>query len=115
MDGISLIKLAYLLIGHLIGDGLFSKWLQKAKRSSLFCLGIHCAVYAVVVSLFIYVFMAPIFALWEMGVLFASHFVIDYWKCYIAKTEAKINARNLRYSVLDQILHLLVLAGIVFI
>lgn len=100
----------YLFIGHLIGESLFSKWLSEAKRRSLFFLGVHSAVYAITVLIFIYLLISRHLVFWKFGILFGSHFSIDYWKCYIARVEANINAASFRYSVLDQILHLLVLA-----
>ena len=110
-----MLKLLYLIIGHLIGDSLFSKWLGDAKRRSLLFLGVHSAVYSIVVMLFLYNFMIADFAFWKASVFFGSHFMIDYWKCYIAKIDGNINERNLSYTFVDQILHLIVLIGTAFI
>ena len=105
----------YLFIAHLLGDGLFSWRLKDAKRHSLFYLGIHSAVYAIVVAVFLYTFMNPHFALWKVVVLLLSHFIIDYWKCYIVKNDGSINKRNLCYTFVDQILHLTALIIIVLL
>ncbi len=110
-----MLTLLYLIIGHLIGDSLFSKWLRDAKRRSIIFLGVHSAVYSIVVMLFLYNFMIDAFTFWKGSVFFGSHFIIDYWKCYIAKIDGNINARNLCYTFVDQILHLTVLIGTVFI
>lgn len=114
LKGTSMLKFIYLLIGHLIGDSLFSWWLKDAKRRSLFFLGIHSFVYTLVVTIFAYVFINSDIPLWAIGVVFASHFVIDYWKCYILKIDSNLNVDNLRYSILDQVLHLLILAAVIF-
>lgn len=110
-----MINLIYIFFGHLIGEGLFSKQLTHAKREKLFFLGIHSAVYAVVVMIFIYAFISRDFVFLKFGLLFGSHFLIDYWKCYIVKVEAIVNVGNLRYSLLDQMLHLLVLAYTIYL
>lgn len=109
-----MLNLAGIFIGHLVGDGLFAKWLKNAKRRSLFYLGVHSGVYAVTVMVFIYVFMPLVFAWWKTGVLFISHFAIDYWKCYIAKVGPRVDSRSFWLSVLDQMLHLLFLAYVIF-
>lgn len=107
-------SLVFIFIGHLVGDELFSGWLRNAKRRSLFYLGVHSGVYAVTVMVFIYFLMPQVFACWKTGILFASHFAIDYWKCYIAKVGARVDSKSFWMSVLDQLLHLLFLAYVIF-
>ncbi len=107
-----MIEYLYLFLGHLAGDTLFSWRLKDAKRRNLFFLGVHSAIYAIVVAFFLYAFMNSDFAIWKAIILFVSHFIIDYWKCYIAKIDGSINTRNLRYTFIDQVLHLIVLITI---
>lgn len=102
-----------LFIAHLLGDALFCWRLKDAKRRSLFFLGVHSAIYAIIVTAYIYLFMNSYFTLWKFILLLVSHFIIDYWKCYIAKIDGSITKRNLYYTFLDQFLHLLVLIIIV--
>jgi len=105
----------FIIIGHFIGDSLFSRRLGDAKRHSLFFLAVHSAIYALVIAMFLYIFMNDYFALWKTVMVLGSHFIIDYWKCYIVNRDANIQARNLQYTIIDQVLHLTLLTIIVFL
>ncbi|MCX5780241.1 MAG: DUF3307 domain-containing protein [Firmicutes bacterium] len=105
----------FIIIGHFLGDRLFSRRLGAAKRRSLFFLGVHSTLYALVVAAFLYILMYSYFTPWKVLVLFGSHYVIDYWKCYIADIDATIPGRRRHYTLLDQVLHLIMLTIIVFL
>lgn len=104
-----MLEFAYIFIAHLVGDGLFSWELNQAKRRSLFYLGLHSLIYSLVVWLALYFFAYPSFTIYSFALLLISHFVIDYWKCYIVRTDGTLSLNNLAYSIIDQILHIMVL------
>jgi hypothetical protein len=108
-----MVEYLYLLIGHLVGDGLFSWQLKDAKRYSLFFLGVHSCIYAVTLMIAIYFFMRIYFTFYSFFIFLISHFIIDYWKCYIVKTDGAVNSKNLFYTFVDQILHLIILVLVV--
>lgn len=105
----------FIIIGHFLGDSFFSRRLGDAKRRNLFFLAVHSALYTVVVAAFLYIFMNSYFAAWKVFMFFGSHYIIDYWKCYIADIDATIPGRRRHYTLLDQVLHLTTLTIIVFL
>mgnify|MGYP001037940233 CR=1 FL=1 len=110
-----MLELFYIFIAHLVGDNLFSWKLNQAKRRSLFYLGIHSLIYSLVVWLALYLFAYPVFTLFSFILLLVSHFVIDYWKCYIVRTDGTLSLNNLTYSIIDQILHIMILILILYL
>lgn len=100
------------ILSHFIGDLTFYNFLSNAKRESIFYLALHCIIYAIVVSVTIYTVARNRYAHWNFFALIGSHFVIDYFKCYLITSDV---ARHvLAYNILDQVLHLIVLMFIFF-
>ena len=92
------------ICAHLLGDFVFqtkgmvlSKRKYKARSGYLY---LHVAIHAVLIYLF-----TGWWTNWILPVVVAlSHFLIDWWKLY--------RKDSLAWFVLDQLLHLLVLAGL---
>lgn len=109
---ITIIALIIIVLSHFVGESIFSRFLGLAKRESLFYLALHCLIYAMVVSMTIYVIAKKKYAHWKFIGLFISHYYIDYWKCYIL-TKALMNWPR-EYDIIDQILHLSILTFLYF-
>jgi hypothetical protein len=108
----TMILFVVVFLAHLTGDITFSRFLSHAKRESLLFLALHSTVYAVVICVIIYTISRRRYAHWKFFILFGSHFFIDYYKCYIF--ENNITGHSLAYDIIDQMLHLIVLAFIYF-
>lgn len=104
-----MIQFAMVILSHFIGDLAFLGFLGHAKRESLFYLALHSIIYAIVICVTIYVIARKRYAHWKLFILFGSHFFIDYYKCYII-----VARHSLTNNIIDQILHLTVLAFIYF-
>lgn len=86
-------KVIYLILCHLVGDYVLQcDFIAKTKGSNLYHLFVHCALYCLP---FILLYGID----WKIGVLFASHIIIDVLK-------ARFN--KISYMI-DQILHYIVL------
>lgn len=103
-----MIQFIGVILGHFIGDLAFLGFLGNAKRESLFYLALHCIIYAIMVCVTILLLNRKRYAHWKFFVLFGTHFFIDYYKCYI--TGINVVKYSLTYNIVDQMLHLLVLA-----
>ena len=83
----------HLMLCHLVGDYVLQcDFIAKTKGSNLYHLFVHCALYCLP---FILLYGID----WKIGVLFASHIIIDVLK-------ARFN--KISYMI-DQILHYIVL------
>jgi len=105
-----------LLLGHLVGDYIFqTDWMAtRKKQQSLPCL-LHCLLYALAVWLF------TGWPAWALGVVVASHFVVDRTGLVLAFMRVTDHGRFAApplgpWSVIltDNIFHLLVLYGLAF-
>ena len=86
-------KVKNLILYHLVGDYVLQcDFIAKTKGSNLYHLFVHCALYCLP---FILLYGID----WKIGVLFASHIIIDVLK-------ARFN--KISYMI-DQILHYIVL------
>ena len=86
-------KVIYLILCHLVGDYVLQcDFIAKTKGSNLYHLFVHCALYCLP---FVLLYGID----WKIGVLFASHIIIDVLK-------ARFN--KISYMI-DQILHYIVL------
>ena len=86
-------KVIHLILCHLVGDYVLQcDFIAKTKGSNLYHLFVHCALYCLP---FILLYGID----WKIGVLFASHIIIDVLK-------ARFN--KISYMI-DQILHYIVL------
>lgn len=87
-----------LIISHLFGDYVLQvDYIAKTKVNNLYHLFVHCILY-----LLPFYFVLGFHS--HLIVILISHFIIDLGKC-----KGKIN------YVLDQILHYIVLIGVLFI
>ena len=83
----------HLILCHLVGDYVLQcDFIAKTKGSNLYHLFVHCALYCLP---FVLLYGID----WKIGVLFASHIIIDVLK-------ARFN--KISYMI-DQILHYIVL------
>ncbi|MGC8851924.1 MAG: DUF3307 domain-containing protein [Minisyncoccia bacterium] len=106
------------VIVHFIGDFILqNSWMAANKNKSLFALGVHSFVYALVfIPLLIYYhFTYPVISFF---ILFVSHFIIDKDNLFISFLENLKRIKKENYSevmwriillVNDQLLHLLVI------
>ena len=86
-------KVIYLILCHLVGDYVLQcDFIAKTKGYNLYHLFVHCALYCLP---FVLLYGID----WKIGVLFASHIIIDILK-------ARFN--KISYMI-DQILHYIVL------
>ena len=92
------------IFAHLLGDFVFQtramvRQKQRLKaRSWMLCL--HCAIHGILVYLFV-----PSWHMWIIPLLVMfTHYVIDLWKLN--------QPEGVKYFIIDQILHLLVLFGL---
>ena len=83
----------HLILCHLVGDYVLQcDFIAKTKGSNLYHLFVHCALYCLP---FILLYGID----WKIGVLFASHIIIDVLKARFNKIS----------YIIDQILHYIVL------
>lgn len=59
---------------------LQDEFLKRFKSKSNYVLYVHCAIWAIGLSLVL--MYLNIFAWWKLIMLLVGHFVIDYWKCH---------------------------------
>ena len=86
-------KVIYLILCHLVGDYVLQcDFIAKTKGSNLYHLFVHCALYCLP---FVLLYGID----WKIGVLFASHIIIDVLKARFNKIS----------YIIDQILHYIVL------
>lgn len=86
-------KVIHLILCHLVGDYVLqSDFIAKTKGSNLYHLFVHCALYCLP---FVLLYGVD----WKIGVLFASHIIIDVLKARFNKIS----------YIIDQILHYIVL------
>ena len=86
-------KVIYLILCHLVGDYVLQcDFIAKTKGYNFYHLFVHCALYCLP---FVLLYGID----WKIGVLFASHIIIDVLK-------ARFN--KISYMI-DQILHYIVL------
>ena len=83
----------HLMLCHLVGDYVLQcDFIAKTKGSNLYHLFVHCALYCLP---FVLLYGID----WKIGVLFASHIIIDVLKARFNKIS----------YIIDQILHYIVL------
>lgn len=83
----------HLILCHLVGDYVLQcDFIAKTKGSNLYHLFVHCALYCLP---FVLLYGID----WKIGVLFASHIIIDVLKARFNKIS----------YIIDQILHYIVL------
>ena len=83
----------HLMLCHLVGDYVLQcDFIAKTKGSNLYHLYVHCALYCLP---FVLLYGID----WKIGVLFASHIIIDVLKARFNKIS----------YIIDQILHYIVL------
>ena len=86
-------KVIHLILCHLVGDYVLQcDFIAKTKGSNLYHLFVHCALYCLP---FILLYGID----WKIGILFASHIIIDVLKARFNKIS----------YIIDQILHYIVL------
>ena len=86
-------KVIYLILCHLVGDYVLQcDFIAKTKGSNLYHLFVHCALYCLP---FVLLYGID----WKIGILFASHIIIDVLKARFNKIS----------YIIDQILHYIVL------
>ncbi|GBF33592.1 hypothetical protein DCCM_2698 [Desulfocucumis palustris] len=96
----------WLLVGHITGDFFLQIYkLWRLKRQSGYYLLLHVWLYTV--SLTVTLYFIDLFAWWKPVVLFISHFIADYLKCYVFSFRTSRD-KLLGYA-LDQIVHVAVL------
>lgn len=109
------ITLVLFLMAHVLGDFyLQSKALAKGKQTSFKNLVIHGIVYLLAMVLVILPFLGLSFFKW---VLLASslHFLVDWAKILFSKNRSLSDKNKTRLYLLDQLLHVILLAGMVFL
>ena len=83
----------HLILCHLVGDYVLQcDFIAKTKGSNLYHLFVHCALYCLP---FVLLYGID----WKIGILFASHIIIDVLKARFNKIS----------YIIDQILHYIVL------
>ena len=86
-------KVIYLILCHLVGDYVLQcDFIAKTKGYNFYHLFVHCALYCLP---FVLLYGID----WKIGVLFASHIIIDVLKARFNKIS----------YIIDQILHYIVL------
>jgi len=92
----------WLLFGHLIGDFFLQVYkLWRLKRKNIYFLLIHVFLYSLSVTIVLY--FTGLFAWWKPVILAASHFTVDYCKCYVFRH------RTLQGYIIDQAIHIAVI------
>ena len=88
----------HLILCHLVGDYVLQcDFIAKTKGSNLYHLFVHCALYCLP---FVLLYGID----WKIGILFASHIIIDVLKARFNKIS----------YIIDQILHYIVLFTFLF-
>lgn len=98
-----LLVLFFLLAGHIFVDFFLQLTrLTIHKRTKILVLAAHAFSWAFVLSLIL--LLTGFFALWKLGFLFVTHFLIDWLKIRFFKASlSKLHPVN----ITDQLLHLL--------
>ena len=109
------ITLILFLIAHVIGDFyLQSKALAKGKQTSLKNLVIHGLVYLLAMTIVILPLLGLSFFKWVL--LAASlHFLVDWVKILFTKKHTLTDKNKTRFYLMDQFLHIILLAGTVLL
>ena len=115
---------SWLLVGHLIGDWLLQNdWMARGKRQGLFTLAgvVHFAVYTAAIMSLVWFFdegnRTALFYLRVGLIIFISHWLIDVtrlvegWMQFYRQGKGNTMVR----VVIDQTLHLLVLAAVAMV
>lgn len=108
-----------LIISHIIGDVLLQrniilnkvfkgKELWNLKRQNVWYLVFHVILYTIPIG--IALIYLKVFAVYKVLVVLISHFIIDYFKCYIIVYEY-MTLRFFIVNLIDQLIHI----GILFI
>lgn len=111
----------WLLIVHLLADfflqiNLFMKYLLKGrsmhdlKRENPIYIVLHVIIYIIPISL-ILVFLNK-FKLSGAAIVFITHFLIDYIKCYLIPNREQPKVKFI-IAVIDQVLHIGILFAVV--
>ncbi|WP_423148292.1 DUF3307 domain-containing protein [Rubrolithibacter danxiaensis] len=96
-----LLVLVRLLLAHLLTDFILqpSSWVKERKEKKIRSSKLYF--HAALTAILAYVF-SGVWAAWALPVvIFFTHFLIDSWKSY--------QKNNLKYFLIDQLLHLLVI------
>lgn len=109
------ITLILFLIAHVLGDFyLQSKALAKGKQTSFKNLMIHGIVYLLAMAMVILPLLGLTFLKWVL--LAASlHFLVDWAKILFTKKRSLTDKSKTRLYLMDQLLHVILLAGTVFL
>jgi len=104
-----------LLIAHFLADFTFQpKVLAKKKAESFKFLLLHSAIYAAVISAAGFTVTEPEAMLLPFAVIALSHFMLD-WLRVLTDGKFKNAAVHFWSFVIDQALHVLILAGVYFL
>lgn len=110
-----------LLFSHFIGDiflqrnSVLRKFLKgrelwQLKRQNKMYIAFHVMLYILpIVGVFIYF---QLFTWYRIIIIFVSHFIIDYIKCYMVNYEF-MSKKFFAINIVDQILHVSILFAIV--
>ncbi len=109
------ITLILFLIAHVLGDFyLQSKAIAKGKQTSFKNLVIHGIVYLLAMAMVILPLLGLTFLKWVL--LAASlHFLVDWFKILFTQKRSLTDKNKTRLYLMDQLLHIILLAGTVFI
>lgn len=113
---------SWLLLGHLVGDWLLqSDWMARGKKQNLFSLAglAHVTVYTFVITTALWLAegskLAPILYSSLILLIFTSHWLIDTTLLVEGWMHFFGQSRELVRLMIDQTLHLLVLALLIVI
>lgn len=110
-----------LFFSHIIGDillqrnGILRKFLKgrelwQLKRQNKMYILLHVMLYILpIAGVFIYL---QLFTWYRIIIIFVSHFVIDYVKCYMVNYEF-MSKKFFAINIIDQFLHVSILLAIV--
>lgn len=109
------ITLILFLIAHVLGDFyLQSKAIAKGKQTSFKNLVIHGIVYLLAMAMVILPLLGLTFLKWVL--LAASlHFLVDWFKILFTRKRSLTDKNKTRFYLMDQLLHVILLAGTVFL
>ena len=109
------ITLILFLIAHVLGDFyLQSKAIAKGKQTSFKNLVIHGIVYLLAMAMVILPLLGLTFLKWVL--LAASlHFLVDWFKILFTQKRSLTDKNKTRLYLMDQLLHVILLAGTVFL
>ena len=109
------ITLILFLIAHVLGDFyLQSKAIAKGKQTSFKNLVIHGIVYLLAMAMVILPLLGLTFLKWVL--LAASlHFLVDWFKILFTRKRSLTDKNKTRLYLMDQLLHVILLAGTVFL